>query len=132
MFGATPDLQSLSKLIWIERCSSSRAAADFVPDCNRAIPLGSLPSGPMNQVTIHNIDIPFGRLVAIIFKFMLASIPAVLLLYLVMGVIGAIFLLLFGGLIGGAGFLESLNTDSLLPENTAPAGESSPENGLFP
>jgi hypothetical protein len=37
-----------------------------------------------NNVTVTNIDIPFGRLVGIILKIMLAAIPAILLLYAVM------------------------------------------------
>ena len=63
---------------------------------------------------------------------MLASIPAVLLLYLVVGTISVIFLVLFGGLIGGAGLLDYLSSESLLPESTAPEVEPRPESGLYP
>lgn len=77
----------------------------------------------MNPVTINNIDIPFGRLVAIIFKFMLASIPAVLLLYLVLGLISLCFLALFGGIIGSAGLLDSAIPDVSQPDGTS-LGES--------
>lgn len=48
-------------------------------------------------VTITDVDIPFGRMVVIIFKFMLASIPAVILFYLFM----AFFMLVFGGMFAG-------------------------------
>jgi hypothetical protein len=37
-----------------------------------------------NRTTLTDIDIPFGRMIMIIFKFMLASIPAVLLLYAIL------------------------------------------------
>jgi hypothetical protein len=50
-----------------------------------------------NQTTITDIRIPFGRMVAIILKWMLASIPALLLMYLIM--FG--FMLLFAGGLGG-------------------------------
>ena len=57
-----------------------------------------------NKVTLTDIDIPFGRMVGIILKFMLASIPAVLLLYLVIFGIA----LLFGLGLGGCAALLSL------------------------
>lgn len=49
------------------------------------------------KVTLVDVDIPFGRMVMIILKWMLASIPAVLLLWLVLGGIA----LLLGAGIGG-------------------------------
>ena len=57
-----------------------------------------------NNVTVTNIDIPFGRLVGIILKFMLAAIPAVLLLYAVIFGIA----LMFGLGLGGCAALMSL------------------------
>jgi len=53
------------------------------------------------RVTLINVDIPFGRMVMIILKWMLAAIPAVLLLWLVIGGI----LLVFGAGIGGCAAL---------------------------
>ena len=38
-------------------------------------------------VTITNIDIPFGRLIVIMLKMMLASIPAILIMYAAMAFI---------------------------------------------
>ena len=50
---------------------------------------------PVERVTITDIDIPFGRLVAIFIKWALAAIPATiivtLILMAVMGILGAIF-----------------------------------------
>lgn len=54
-----------------------------------------------NQTTVTDIDIPFGRMVMIILKFMLASIPAVLLFYLIMIPV----FLLFSGMLGGCAAL---------------------------
>lgn len=56
-----------------------------------------------NQTTVTDIDIPFGRMVMIILKFMLASIPAVLLFYLIMIPI----FMLFGVGLGGCAALMS-------------------------
>ena len=64
----------------------------------------------MQNITLNDIDIPFGRMVAIILKFMLASIPAVLLLYAIMGILTLIVFGFMGGaaaVLGGA--LESIN-----------------------
>jgi hypothetical protein len=50
---------------------------------------------PGERVTITDIDIPFGRLVAIFIKWALAAIPATIILTLilmvVMGILGTIF-----------------------------------------
>lgn len=59
------------------------------------------PSANLNtttRTTITDIDIPFGRLVAIMLKSMIAAIPAVLLLYLILGAIMLVLFLIFGGL----------------------------------
>lgn len=51
-----------------------------------------------NRIVLTDIDISFGRMVSIILKFMLASIPAILLLYAVLFGIILLFGLGFGGL----------------------------------
>jgi hypothetical protein len=53
--------------------------------------------------TVTDIDIPFGRMVIIILEFMLASIPALLLFYLIMIPV----LMLFGVGLGGCAALLS-------------------------
>lgn len=53
------------------------------------------------RVTLTNVDIPFGRMVMIILKWMLASIPAALLMWLIIGLI----MLVFGAGIGGCAAL---------------------------
>ncbi len=55
------------------------------------------------NTTITDIRIPFGRMVAIILKWMLASIPAMILMYIVMFGI----MLLFAGGLGGFAALMS-------------------------
>ena len=65
--------------------------------------MNSLPPSSIPQpVTVTDINIPFGRLVGLILKIMLASIPAVLIIYAIMAAIG----LLFVGLLGGLGALS--------------------------
>lgn len=49
------------------------------------------------QTTITDIDIPFGRLVAILLKLMLASIPAVIIFYIVAFVLALLAMAVFGG-----------------------------------
>lgn len=56
------------------------------------------PEDPHRRVTVTDINIPFGRLVVIILKFILASIPAMLVIYAIM----AVFMLIILGLFGGA------------------------------
>lgn len=53
------------------------------------------------EVTISNIDIPFGRMVAIIVKWALASIPAMIIMWLITMVVT----LVFGGLFAGCAAL---------------------------
>jgi hypothetical protein len=53
------------------------------------------------RITISNIDIPFGRMVAIILKWMLASIPAVIIMWMVMMAVT----LIFGGALAGCAAL---------------------------
>jgi hypothetical protein len=52
---------------------------------------------PSTPTTITDIDIPFGRLVAVMLKVMLASIPAVIILYAIMFA----FALILMGVLGG-------------------------------
>jgi hypothetical protein len=61
---------------------------------------------PMNEnkVTLTDIDIPFGRMISIMLKLMLAAIPAILLLYAVIFGIA----LLFGLGLGGCAALLSM------------------------
>ena len=56
-----------------------------------------------HETTITDIRIPFGRMVAIILKWMLASIPAMILMYLVMFII----MIIFAGGLGGLTALMS-------------------------
>ena len=55
---------------------------------------------------VTDVDIPFGRLVIIILKLMLASIPAILLFYLITFMVIMVLAVLVGGLgalMGGMG-----------------------------
>lgn len=47
-------------------------------------------------VTITNVDIPFGRLVMIILKVMLASIPAMIVFYAIFFAIAMVIVLILG------------------------------------
>jgi hypothetical protein len=62
-------------------------------------------SSEPTPTTITDIDIPFARLVAIILKFMVASIPAVILFYLLFFIVAFFFMAIFGG---GAALLNHL------------------------
>jgi len=66
--------------------------------------------GSMNQTTITDINIPFGRMVAIIIKWMLASIPAIIIMYAIMAAVMLVMMLVFGGIIGGSGILDNLDS----------------------
>jgi hypothetical protein len=62
--------------------------------------MDTYPPGPViiqPSTTITDIDIPFGRLVVIILKFMLASIPAVLVIYAIIGMVTLFIMAIFGG-----------------------------------
>ena len=66
-----------------------------------------LPAAPLRQaVVITDIDMPFGAMVRFIIKWVLASIPAILILWILLAILGGIVALLFGGalhtLIGAA------------------------------
>jgi hypothetical protein len=60
---------------------------------------------PSTPTTITDIDIPFGRLVVMMLKLMLASIPALLCFYAIIGAIALVLTLVFGG---GAALLQNL------------------------
>ena len=60
---------------------------------------------PSTPTTIKDIDIPVGRLVAIMLKMMLASIPAILILYALMFAFALILMAVFGG---GAALFNNL------------------------
>lgn len=55
-------------------------------------------NAPAGRTVVTDIDIPFARLIMIMLKFMLASIPAVLVMYAIMFGVVLVFALLFGGL----------------------------------
>ena len=57
------------------------------------------------QITITDIDIPFGRLVMIFIKFALAAIPAAIAVSIIMGVRMMIFAGIFGGSFMRGGFM---------------------------
>ncbi|HEV7591107.1 MAG TPA: hypothetical protein VGO40_23555 [Longimicrobium sp.] len=56
-----------------------------------------------NNVVITDVDIPFGRLVGLILKVMLASIPAYIILFIIFAILSAMFSGLILGLIGLGG-----------------------------
>jgi len=53
-----------------------------------------------NPVVITGVNIPFGELVVLILKVMLASIPAYIILFLIFAFLTAVFGGLFAGLVG--------------------------------
>ncbi|MDE2361774.1 MAG: hypothetical protein KGM42_03775 [Hyphomicrobiales bacterium] len=55
---------------------------------------GSSPSG--NPVTVVDIDIPFGRLVAIFIKWGIAAIPATIALSVIMSIVFSLLMGFFG------------------------------------
>ncbi len=65
-------------------------------------PTPYLPAAPLRQaVVITDIDMPFGSMVRFIVKWVIASIPAILILWVIMAILGGILALLFGGAIHG-------------------------------
>ena len=56
---------------------------------------------PVQPTVLTDVDIPFGRLVVILLKTMIASIPALICFYIFLAIIGLIFMLVFGGLFAG-------------------------------
>jgi len=63
-----------------------------------------------NRTIIKDVDIPFGRLVVIILKVMLASIPAIIIFYAIFFGIVLLFAMLFGG---GAALFNHLGGHAL-------------------
>ena len=69
-------------------------------------------------VTLTDIDIPLGRLIVVMLKMMLASIPAILILYAALAAIAVVVFMILGALglaIGGLD-LDSLNLPPELKE----------------
>jgi hypothetical protein len=64
---------------------------------------GATGTAGRNNVVITDVDIPFGRLVGLILKVMLASIPAYIILFIIFAVLGTMFSGLLLGLIGLGG-----------------------------
>ena len=57
-----------------------------------------LPTAPLRQaVVITDIDMPFGSMVRFIVKWVIASIPALIILWIIMALIAGVLALLFGG-----------------------------------
>jgi len=85
----------------------------------------------MNGTTITDVRIPFGRMVAIILKWMLASIPAIILLYIVMALLSLLmFAVIGGGAVGLGALLDEALPPLELPVSESPVGvepESAPE-----
>lgn len=75
----------------------------------------------MNQTTITNVDIPFFRLVGIIFKFILASIPAMIFAYVIFAAVSVLLFMIFGGVLIGSGALEDLLSPATTPQLSEPA-----------
>lgn len=64
----------------------------------------------MNQnqptpTTLTDIDIPFGRLIVILLKVMLAAIPAIILFYAMVFILALVAMTVFGG---GAAMLHGM------------------------
>ena len=59
------------------------------------------PVGP-HRVAIADIDIPFWRMVAIMIKWSLAAIPAVIVISIIFTIIGAVFGGVFYAIFGGS------------------------------
>ena len=63
------------------------------------------PSGTgIQSVVVTDIRMPFGSMVGFMIKWVLASIPAVLILWIIMGAIIGLLSLIFGGLLGSFRF----------------------------
>lgn len=60
---------------------------------------------PENRIVVNDVDIPFSRLVVIVLKLMLASIPAIILFYIIILGIALGIVAIFGG---GAALLHGI------------------------
>lgn len=65
--------------------------------------MSSYPPDNRSRVVITGVDIPFGEMVMLILKVMLASIPAYIILVIVFVTLAAIFGGIFGGMMGAMG-----------------------------
>ncbi|WP_181707352.1 hypothetical protein [Chthonobacter rhizosphaerae] len=60
-----------------------------------------MPETP-TRIVITDVDIPFGRLILILLKIALASIPAAIILAILVNVVVGLVFLLFGGMMSGS------------------------------
>jgi len=56
-------------------------------------------------LVLRDIDIPFGRMVAILLKIMLAALPAIVLFYTIVFALALLFFVAFGGGLAALGAL---------------------------
>jgi hypothetical protein len=69
-----------------------------------AVPVQTAPTVTgMQPVTVVDIRMPFGSMVVFMIKWALASIPAVLIIWIILAAIIGLGSLIFGGLFGGFG-----------------------------
>jgi len=61
--------------------------------------IGARPVGE-GRVVLTGVDIPFGELVLLIIKLVLASIPAYIILFILFAIVGTIFGGIFAGMMG--------------------------------
>ncbi|HEX8907069.1 MAG TPA: zinc-ribbon domain-containing protein [Longimicrobiaceae bacterium] len=65
-------------------------------------------AGP-GRVVITGVEIPFGSMVGLILKVMIASIPAYIIMFIFFAVLGALFSSVLVGLIGGMAGLGGMH-----------------------
>ena len=63
----------------------------------------SAPLDTRPRVVVTDIDMPFGSMVVFIIKWTLASIPAIIILWLILVLFVVVFGLIFGGMFHGMG-----------------------------
>ena len=66
-------------------------------------------SGGTHRGVVTDIDIPFGRLVAIFIKFGLAAIPAAIIVAIIWGIILVILTAIFGAGMWSTGMFDMMN-----------------------
>jgi hypothetical protein len=99
-YEALDEWQPLREVLGLGRRSAAVAATPpALPPWQRPVSNFTPPPLPQSvgEITVTNIDIPFWRLVKIIFLIGLASVPAVILLYL----LGALLGWIVGGVTAG-------------------------------
>lgn len=94
-------------LVPCRQCGASvDQSATVCPNCGTASPgsrVAAAPHAGASPVVITGIKIPFGDLVMLIMKVILASIPAYILLVIIFMMLAATFGGFFAGLAGAAG-----------------------------